>query len=647
MLPTFVIALREGLEASLIVGIIAAFLTQQGRRDALRPMWSGVALAALLCLGVGIALRVVGEQLPHREQEGLESIVALVAVGMVTYMIVWMRRHARGLKAHLQGEVAGALAHGGAWALVAMAFLAVLREGFETAVFLLAVFDDASDPAAAGAGAVLGLIVAVAIGYALYRGGLRLNLGRFFRITGAVLVVVAAGLVASSLHAGAEAGWIAGGQDEVLDLSWLVAPGTVAASLLTGMLGLQPHPTVIELTGWLLYAVPMLVFVAAPERLQPQLRSASAGLAVVAAPTVLLVGVLAGGGGPKAAAAPGGAKTLRFTVSDAGCAPATARAASGATTFVVTGGGSKVTEFEVLSGGRVLGEAENLSAGIGGKFSLTLQPGTYELKCPGGTTAETGKLVVTGPRRAATLSASVRQGVDGYREYLEDQAGELITRTRRFAAALRAGDADRARELFAWTREPYERIEPVAESFGDLDPEIDARVNDVEEGQDWTGFHAIERVLWVQRTTRGTAALADELVRDVARLEQLVRTVKLEPAQIGNGATELLGEVSKSKITGEEDRYSHTDLHDFQANVEGARAAFDAIRPALTERDRELAEEIEGRFGVVTDALGEHRRGDAFVPYDQLERPQVRRLSQVVDALAEPLSRAPARALGG
>ena len=130
---------------------------------------------------------------------------------------------------------------------------------------------------------------------------------------------------------------------------------------------------------------------------------------------------------------------------------------------------------------------------------------------------------------------------------------------------------------------PYERVEPVAESFGDLDPRIDARANDVPKSQ-WTGFHPIERKLWVQRTTKGTAALADGLVADSRKLQRLVRTVKLEPAQVGNGANELLGEVSKSKITGEEERYSHLDLLDFQANVEGARAAFDAIRPALARQ---------------------------------------------------------------
>ena len=184
MLTTFVIALREGLEASLIVGIIAAFLKRQGRPDALRSMWVGVGLAVAVCVAVAVVLRIVDNELPQREQEGLETIVALVAVAMVTYMIVWMTEHARDLKGQLQEQAAGALVQGSATALVAMAFLAVLREGFETSVFLLAAFNDAADPVPAGLGVVLGLVVAVALGYGIYRGGVRLNLSRFFRVTG-------------------------------------------------------------------------------------------------------------------------------------------------------------------------------------------------------------------------------------------------------------------------------------------------------------------------------------------------------------------------------------------------------------------------------------------------------------------------------
>lgn len=268
MIPTFVIGLREGVEAALIIGIIAAFLVKEGRRDTLRQMWVGVGVAVALCVGVAVILRVVRQDLPESGQASLETVVGLVAVAAVTYMIVWMRRHARGIKAALEGSAATALATGSATALVAMAFLAVLREGFETSAFMLAAFQDATDTTAAGAGATLGLAAAIAIGIGLYRGGVRINLARFFRITGLVLVFVAAGLLATSIHTAHEAGWFHGLQGQALDLSWLVRPGTVSGTLLTGMLGLQPQPTVGEALVYVLYAVPMALYVLWPQRLR-------------------------------------------------------------------------------------------------------------------------------------------------------------------------------------------------------------------------------------------------------------------------------------------------------------------------------------------------------------------------------------------
>jgi high-affinity iron transporter len=270
MLPTFIIGLREGMEASLIVGIIAAFLIQRGEPRALRPMWLGVGLAVLLCLVGALILEAVDQALPHKQQEGLATVLALVAVAGVTYMIVWMKRHSRELKGSLEHHAESALLRGSVWALVGMAFFAVLREGLETSVFLLAVFGNSSDPVATGTGAVLGIGLAVVLGYAIYRGGTRINLGRFFRFTGFVLVLVAAGLLASAVHTANEAGWMDAFQTQAFDLRWLVAPGSVRAALLTGMLGLQPVPTMGEVFAWLLYGVPMGLYVLWPQRQRMQ-----------------------------------------------------------------------------------------------------------------------------------------------------------------------------------------------------------------------------------------------------------------------------------------------------------------------------------------------------------------------------------------
>jgi high-affinity iron transporter len=266
VIPTLVIGLREGLEASLIVGIIASFLARNGRRDALRATWIGVITATILCVGVGIALVQLSKDLPQQAQEGLETVIGALAVVMVTAMIIWMSKHARSMKRELEGAAAQALATGSAGALVAMAFLAVLREGFETAVFLVSVLENSNNVASATAGAAIGIVIAIAIGYGIYRGGVRLNLARFFKITGVVLVIVAAGLTMTVLRTAHEAGWLNVGQATPLNLSWLVAPGTVQASLLTGVLGLSAHPAVIEMIAWVLYAVPMIILVAAPQR---------------------------------------------------------------------------------------------------------------------------------------------------------------------------------------------------------------------------------------------------------------------------------------------------------------------------------------------------------------------------------------------
>ncbi len=340
---------------------------------------------------------------------------------------------------------------------------------------------------------------------------------------------------------------------------------------------------------------------------------------------------------------PAGAAVLHYKLTDAGCDPAKATAPAGPIEFDVENeGSSSVTELEVKQGDTILGERENLTDGLSGSFALTLDGGTYTVSCPNGSESEEATLVVTGHAKAggSNETESAAHAAGTYREYVERNTDELVEKTKPFVAAVVAGDVAKAKSLYVAARVPYERIEPVAETFGDLDPEIDARAGDVPASK-WGGFHKIEQALYAGNTTAGVTPVAKQLLADVEELRERAEGLKLQPAQIADGASELLNEVSTSKITGEEERYSHTDLDDFQANVEGSKAAFDAVEPLLKQdgdESSDLIDEIEKRFAVVDRDLARYKRGNGFVTYAELTKAQIRKLAQEVDALAEALS---------
>lgn len=308
---TFLIGLREGLEASLIVSIVGAFLKRNGAT--VRPMFAGVALAVLLSVGVGVGLDLFAASLPQAQQEMMETVINAIAVVFVTSMIIWMNGNAAQLKGELEREAGQAVNRGGAFALAAMAFLAVLKEGFETSVFLLAAAETShGNRWFAVLGGTVGILTSVGLGAGLYYGGLRINLGRFFRVTGVFLVLIAAGLVLGALRAAHEAGWVSIGQQQVLDLSGWMPSNSVLGAATTGVFGIPADTRLIEVVGWLLYAVPVLVVFLWPARLAAAPRARSRLLA--AASTLLLV---AGAGlalmTPAAASSP----TLRVrTVTD-------------------------------------------------------------------------------------------------------------------------------------------------------------------------------------------------------------------------------------------------------------------------------------------------------------------------------------------
>ena len=346
-----------------------------------------------------------------------------------------------------------------------------------------------------------------------------------------------------------------------------------------------------------------------------------------------------------------GGDAIKVTSTDEKCTLTATAAPSGNLVFEVTNKGSKVTEFYLLApdGLRIVGEVENIGPAITRNLIVQAAPGSYMTACKPGmvgdgirapfTVSDSGKNPIAGTDVAALLKTAS----DQYKAYVRDQTAELVVKTEKFAALVTAGDDAAARTLYPQARTHWERIEPVAESFGDLDPKLDLREADLEEGQEWTGWHRLEKDLWpptgyTALTTAERRTLADQLMADTKDLSTRVQDLTYDPTKLGNGAKELLDEVATGKVTGEEETWSHTDLWDFQANVDGARVAYEALAPALTKKNAALATTLTERFASLQTALDAHRKGDGFLFYDDLTEGQVKQLADAVNALGEPLS---------
>ncbi|GHH15578.1 iron uptake transporter permease EfeU [Streptomyces rubradiris] len=264
MFSNYLIGLREGLEASLVVCILIAYLVKTGRRDALKPLWTGIGVAVAIAMGFGCALEFGSQELTFQAQEALGGSLSIIAVGLVTWMVFWMRRTARHLRSELHGKLDAALKLG-TGALVATAFLAVGREGLETALFVWASVHAASDGTPRPLiGVALGLATAVLLGWLFYRGALKINLAKFFTWTGGMLVVVAAGVLAYGFHDLQEADWVPGLNDLAFDISGAIPPDSWYGTLLKGVFNFQPDPTVVQVTVWALYLVPVLALFLSP-----------------------------------------------------------------------------------------------------------------------------------------------------------------------------------------------------------------------------------------------------------------------------------------------------------------------------------------------------------------------------------------------
>jgi len=348
---------------------------------------------------------------------------------------------------------------------------------------------------------------------------------------------------------------------------------------------------------------------------------------------------------PGLAAAQAASQPVSVTITDNGCEPNTLSVPAGKTTFRIKNQSRRAVEWEILDGVMVVEERENIIPGFVQSLTADLKAGQYQMTC-GLLTNPKGSLVVAAA--ATTTSAGAPAVLDlvgplaEYKVYVGREVGDLVEQTRRFAEAVTAGRLEEARNLYAPARQHYERIEPVAELFSDLDKSMDARADDFEKKEDdpgFVGFHRIEKALFADKSTAGMQPITDRLVRDTQELQSRLVGLTIPPAKMAGGAADLIEEVAATKISGEEDRYSGTDLWDFQANVDGAQKIFDLLHVLIAQRNPELAARVQANFSKVDSLLARYRGADGqFQSYDKLSQPDRNALKGRITALAEDLS---------
>lgn len=292
----------------------------------------------------------------------------------------------------------------------------------------------------------------------------------------------------------------------------------------------------------------------------------------------------------------------------------------------------------------VVDERENIAPGLSDKMTVTLLPGEYEMTC-GLLTNPRGKLVVADSGFKDTANEAdlekLPQPLADYKAYVQGEVKELAAKTKTFTEAVKAGDIEKAKSLFADTRVHYERIEPIAELFSELDPVIDACEDDFKDGAKdagFTGFHRIEHALWVEKDVSGVKETAAKLMTDVEALQKEIDALAFPPGKVVGGASELIEEAAGSKISGEEDRYSHTDLSDFQANADGSKKIVDLFRPLIEAKNKALLEKTDTNFKQVNEILAKYRTKDGFETYDKLSEADRKALQAPINALAEDLA---------
>ncbi|MEU3344561.1 iron uptake transporter permease EfeU [Streptomyces sp. NPDC006700] len=670
--PSFLIGLREGLEGGLIVSILVATLVRAGARSRLPQVWTGVLAAIALAMSFGAVLTFTAASLSATAQEAFGGALSVVAVAFVTAMVFWMRRSARGLSGEIKEKVTGALGMG-AGVLILTSFLAVGREGLETALFLWTTARAAGESVGPLTGAGIGLVLAAGLCWGLYRRVLKINLTKFFTATGVVLIVIAAGVLGYGLRDLQEGGVLPGRAAYAVDLGGSVDAGAWYSTLVQGVLNLTPTMTWLQVIGYAGYlAVVMTLFVRgvrttkpAPATAPPGATTSEAGtpaasrsgasgrtrpawvvpVAVVAVPAVV-AGLVVALGRPK----PAGAQTV--AVSETECGKGFTAPRPGRQTFRMRNTGSKTSEVYLIdpATNAVYGEIEGLAPGTTRDLVATVAGGGYAWRCvPTGGTAVTSRTVRVGGGAGATAVVPVSEQdlatpLKEYQQYVERGLTTLVAQTGRLDADIQGGDLAAARTDWLTAHRTYSSLGAAYGTFEDFDKRINGRPDGLPGGvddKDFTGFHRIEYGLWHGQSADRLKAPARQLADDAAGLRKAFPTQAFDPGDLPLRAHEILENTLQFELTGQADQGSGTELATADANLAGTQELLTVLAPLLTSRAPHLLPTVDADTARLRGLLDAAHHGNAWTPVNRLDALTRARLDGATGQLLEDLAPVP------
>ena len=661
--PSFLIGLREGLEAGLIVSILIATLVRADAKSRLPQVWTGVLAAIALALSFGAVLTFTAANLSATAQEAFGGVLSVIAVAFVTAMVFWMRRSARTFSGEIREKVTGALGMG-AGVLMLTSFLAVGREGLETALFLWTTARAAGESAGPLTGAGIGLVLAAALCWGLYRRVLRINLTKFFTATGAVLIVIAAGVLGYGLRDLQEGGVLPGLTSYAFDLSGSVDAGSWYSTLIQGVFNLMPTMTWLQVIGYVGYlAVVMPLFVRGVKTKTPEPAPAPAELsepapsprrrpvwvvpvAVVAVPAVV-AGLVVAFSRPK----PASSETV--AVSETECGKGFTAPDTGRQTFQMHNTGDKTAEVYLIdpATNAVYGEVEGLAPGTTRDLVATVAGGSYAWRCvPTGAKAVTSATVhVSGGGGAVKAVVPVSENdlaapLKAYKVYVDQGLATLETQTRQLGADIAGNHLAKARTDWLTAHRTYSSLGAAYGTFEDFDQKINGRADGLAggvENKDFAGFHRIEYGLWRGQSAGELEVPAQQLAAAVVGLRKAFPTQDFDPGDLPLRAHEILENALQFELTGDTDEGSGTNLATVDSNLAGTRELLTVLKPLLTKESPKLLPGVDADIARLQKLLDSERRGGSWTPVEQLDGTAKAQLDGATGQLLEDLAPVP------